>query len=445
MAKRKSWKETKGSSGRDKYRWDDHVVKTDLEDGGPPVRLRLRGGVVSGAQHFVQHTYKKDGEVKKVRYYVPCFSYDPDTETFKEDRHCPYHLAGMKAAKFYISECINRDKQDNEPRKHKGVPTKDVDGEEFIDAAKLKKNSKFWTALEVIRLTATCSSKIRDNIEPANKRKTKNGVKAFPIEHPKFGRDIEVVFDSSKKGSDMYTVQHCIAEDATEPLSKDEKNMPGYYLEGIIPSFENSQEEGDKFYALKEEGFRDMQMKGFLDDKRRPISLESEEDEEDEDIPRSKKKKKKKKEWEDSDYDEEDDEDDEEDEDEEDTPKKKKKKKRSKKRRKVEEDDDEDDEDEDDEDDDDERPKKKKGKKKRKVEDDDDDDDEDDEDDKPKKKGKKKGKKSSYFDDDEDDDDDDEDDDDERPKKKKGKKKKGKKKKSSYFDEDDDDLDDIPW
>jgi hypothetical protein len=446
-------------------------------------------------QHWVNIIAGKDK--REVKIPKICVSFDPATEKNKKGVHCPYcDLAGGDVGPFYLVNAINRELQDNEPKK-KPKFTAEEKETGFKDI-----HSNSWTPVQVIRVTPSLMTKIQ-NLKDLNKHKLKSGTKKFSVSDVKYGADISIKHDPKAKGPEQY--QANLGDKA--PLTEEEQAyLIHEFNEGILDALGRETEKEAK---------AEINRMQIVDDTEMPD--EDDEDEDEKELGKKKKKskpapksKKKSKSYDEDDEDEDeeddsdDDEDEDEDEDEDDEPPRKSKKKpapKSKKKSKSYDDDDEDDEDEDDdsdddedEDEDDEPPRKSKkkpapkSKKKSKSyddededeEDDSDDDDEDDEDEddddepprksnskkKPPVKSKKKSK--SYDDDDEDDDDsddededddeDDDDEDDEPPRKSKKKpltkakkapvKSKSKiksKKKSRDDDEDDDDDDDVPF
>lgn len=432
----KTFDDTKGGAGNKAPRVDELTDLLKL----PPnewITLRFVGPTVSYGIHWIK-TKKQDG--KETSFPAVCLSYDPETEETDSTRECPWCDAENELIRFgpeYYSNAIVRSLQEDEPSK-KSKPT-----EEEAESGFKKKGSKTWTPVRAVRLTRTLVRELK-KLGALNRVKDKKSgeTKAYPLSHPKYGCDINIMYDPNEKTpAKKYMVQKgertALTEDEQEYLMQpiEDLQKPDS-LKEANKSFERWAEKMDVGAKKNKKKSKDEDEDDDSDD----------EDEDEDEAPKGKGKKapaakKGKSKDEDEDDEDSDDSDDDED-DEDDKPAKKKAGKKASKS----DDEDEDEDDEDDEDEDDEPKSKKKpaGKKSKKDDDDEDDDEDEDEDDdedeKPSKKSKakSKGKKG----DDEDDDLDDEDDEDEDEKPKKGAKAAKGKKKSKDEDEDDDDLDD---
>lgn len=388
------------------------------------VRIRLLPGVFSDANYWVK-TKKKDGSTTK--FPAPCPSYDPETCQRDSTIYDPWEKHSRRGddnesivdynQSFYMN-AINRSLQ---KKFRPGKPTKAEAKSGFKDM-----ESDTETPVQVVVMGKSLIGKIKD-LKELNTKSRKGEIRAYSVNDPKFGRDINVRYDKTKPPAERYQVM--LADTPSEALTEEEQAYLVYDIAAAIPPRPDEAHVRAEYNSWAKRN-------GFLN-------------EEDSDKPKKNKKRS-------EDFDDEDDEDD--------LPKKKRKasvddfddedndEPPKKKKSKVVEDDDDDDFD-------DEPPKKGKGKKKPvdDFDDEDDDLDEDDFDDEPPKKGKGKKSKDDDFDDDEDDededeepvrkkkkskvvddfDDDDEDDfDDEPPKKSKGKKKPV----DDFDDDEDDDL-----
>ena len=467
---KKSFQDAKPRTGGDEKRIDEVIDLLKLPE-KEYVTMRLIGPVVAYAQHWFDYIGPKSG--KEVRIAKVCLAFDPETEDFDAEKVCPYCETGNKPTVNYLTNAILRDLQENEPAK-RGKMTDSEKKTGFKEKA-----SKTWTPVKVVRATATVATKIQ-NLSNANKVKDKKTGEtvAKPLSDEKYGRDIQLFYDSKAKGAAKYDVQK---GDDRKPLTDEEKEYLVWNIEGVLKPepLNRAQEEADKFSgkAGKKKGKEDYEEEDD-EPKSKKGKGKSKKDSDDDDgyfdgsdddagsdsddEPKSKKDKgKSKKSKKDSDDDEDEssdaDADSDGDADSDDEPKSKKGKGKSKKDSDSDDDDAEDsDNDGSDDDDegesDDDEPKSKKGKGKSKKDSDDDEDDADsDSDDEPKsKKGKDKSKKSKKDADSDDDlglddvDEDDADSDDE-PKSKKGKKGKGKSKKGKSKKGSDDSDDDIPF
>ncbi len=363
-----------GNDRKDNLREDDlfEMFKLSKEAADTWITVRLMpGDILPLKKHWIELEPKDD---KKQGVKIPrmCVSFDPDN-TYEplEGRKCPYceiphqnkenpNAPAQYDTKF-LACAIIRDIQEA------GAPRKSPEHTKAEKKTGFKEpGSKSWTPIRVLPLTGGNVKRVNEHSERnMHKQEGKKGKVAYPVNHAKYGCDLEIRFRTGKgiAPGDRYQIE----KGEVTPLTKEEKA----YL-----TFDFSDWEGiyDKLGRLDTEGalrdFKKLDVRG--------LGLYEEEDDEDEDemsLGRKKKKSSDKKKKTSRLLD-----DDEDDED--DRPKKKKKRR--------------------DDDDEDEAPKKKKKKTKSLL------DDDDDEDEKPKKKKKKK--KSS--------------DDDEAPKKKKKKKKK---------------------
>lgn len=447
----KTFQESKPRTGGDDNKKLDDMVDTLKLPEKEYVSMRLIGPAIPYAQHWIEfHSSKgKDVNIPKI-----CLAFDPETEDFDSDKKCPYCDGGNKASVAYLTNAIIRDLQENEPAK-KGKPSDAEKKSGFKE-----KSSKCWTPVRVVRCTSTVASKFQ-NLSNANKVKDKKSGEtvAKPLSDEKYGRDIQMLYDSKAAGAAKYDVQK---GDERTPLTEEESEYLVWNIEGLFEPEELSRakQEAEKFFGGKGKKGKDGEYdeeddmpKGKKGKKAKDDYLDSDEDE-----PKGKKA--------DSDEDEADSDDDVADSDadvdsDEDEPKSKKKGKKAEpkakgKKKAADSDEDDDsgfsDSDEEAADSDEDEPKaKKKGKGKKADSDSDADDGDSDEDaedsdeDEPKaKKGKaaKKGKKAADSDDDEE-----ADSDEDEPKAKKGKgkekpKAKGKKK-AADSDDDDVDIDDL--
>ena len=464
------------------------------------VSIRLTPGLFSTAGYWIE-VKKKDGGTTK--FYLNAPSYDSKAQELDSTKVDPWRdyaahekqaLANIdrndKAAfeefrkgqqvqftQSWFMEALIRSKQKTLPDRLP-KPTAEERKTGFKD-----KDSDSLTAYEVVRLGKSLLGKIQE-LKGLNVIERKDGsVQAYAVNHPKFGRDIRVYYDSKKAPADQYQVQ--LGEKRT-PLTEEEMEMLKWNLEAATTV---KSEDEESIMANFNSWATRMGIK--VPKKKTRKDVDEDEDFDEDEAPKKKKPSRKQVEVDDEDEDEGFD-DDEDDEDE--PPRKSKKAPAKKSKRPADEDeddeddddfDDEDDEDDDDDDDEDDEPprkskkpvaKKASAKKSKKPADDEDDfddeddeddedededegfDDEDDEDEPPRKSkkapakkapAKKASKKRPVDDDDdededEDDDFDDEDEDDEPPRKstKKAPAKKATKKRPVDDDEDDDDFDD---
>lgn len=333
-------------------------------------------------KHWVRIINSKD---KTKIFKIPrmCVNFNPDDKAPLRDMACPYcalkhgdDKSGDPAQydfKWYV-QAIARDDQESAPRKQ----PKHTKGE--LKSGKKEKDSDSWTPVVVVPLTNALANKIKQlgerNIHKVKDKKTgKKTETDFPINHDKYGCDIEIKYNEKAAAADRYTVER----GKHTPLTEDEKA----YLTWDFSDWENIY---NVLGRLNEkDALEDFKKLDVLGGSVVDGDDEDEDDEDDMSLGKKKKSSKgKKRSLADDDEDEDDDED---DEDEDDRKSKKSKSKKSKSRKLLDDDEDEDDEDE--------KPKKKKKsskdkssslKKKKSKKSDEDDEDEDE---KPKKKKKK--------------------------------------------------------
>lgn len=474
------------------------------------VTLRLHGGTFS----YVEYWCRTNTEAVKKGARVPRFpitspSYDPETQQYDSTKFDPWKAYAdteydandkekvrmIDVRKRFYMEAIYRKAQRDIPR-NPPKPTTKERKTGFKD-----KDSDTYMINVALSLSPSLTQKIKE-LSGLNVVDGRSGSKAFPVSHPKYGRDIKILYDSKKEPANQYAVQ---LGDKRTPLTEEELSAPHWDLSDLLTPAEEKETRADFEGWSKRMGIKTAKKrKHDVEELDEELEEDDDLDDEDDDTPKSKKKKpaakkttKRKSSRDDDDEDEEDDEEDDdldEDEDEDDEPPRRSSKKKpvAKGKKKVVDEDDEDDEDEEDddlddededEDEDDEPPKrskkkapvKSKAKSKRRSDDDDEDDEEDDEeeddlddddedeeeDESPKSKKKpaakkapaKKTSKRKPVDDDEDDEDeedddlDDEDDEEDEPPKRASKKKPAAKKtaakrRASKDDDDEDEEDD---
>lgn len=394
---------------------------------GKSATVRLAGPVAARGVHKVK-VNKRDGT--KTEITKTCLAFNNETEEKDSTIKCPYCLLDSDLSRFskiYFANGIVRELQEEKPTKLK-KPTASEVKTGFKDV-----NSDTWTPFRVLRVPSSLALRI-SQLGDKNKVKGKDGTpKAFPMNHPKFGRDMEMSFDASLPPANMYSADPTEGPDGEKfsPLNEDELDYLMYDMDPLYPT--ESLDEAKKEAKSLAERFGKVAKDEDSDDddddeppakkskSKKPSDDDDEEasddddeemdfDEDDDEPPAKKSKASAKKPADDEEDEESGDDDDEELDDDEDTPPAKKSKaaalKTKAKKAPVDDDEDEDSEDEDlDEqglDDDDEEPPAKKSKPKSKkppVDDDEDDDslddlDEEEEDEPPAKKSKVTSKKS---------------------------------------------------
>ena len=399
------------------------------------VQIRLLPGMQPEACYWVT-TKKKDGKIAK--FMAPCVSYDPAAQERDSTIYDPWRDLQLKEASLikagdmakeeakvqYAShfwmQAVVRSEQKKQPSKLP-KPSKEERSSGFKS-----KDSDSWTPVYVVKVGRGLAGKLKElkGLNTVESKKT-GSIQAFAVNDAKYGRDIRVLYDSSKAPADQYQVQ--LGEKRT-PLTDEELEYLKWDMEGIVIEADPKAVKADYESWASRNGIKTKKGKQVDDED------DAEDDEDADEKPAKKSKGKPSKKAKDEDFDDDDFDDEDDDDDEDEKPAKKSKGKPAKKSKN---DFDDEDDDFDDEDEDEKPAKKSKGKPAKKAKDDFDDEDEDDdldlddedededEDEKPAKKSKGKPSKKAKDEDDDFDDFDDEDED-EKPAKKSVKKKKSK-------------------
>ena len=432
-----TWQTTKNfGGGGDRTFLNTQVEMLDLGKKKKFVPIRYLPGLATYFTYGFRIKTPKTGKIITIEKMAQSFDIKKgdfdESKTKKDPWRKLAEKYGVRGRQQFAANVIDRRLQEDAPKKKK-KPTSEERASGFKD-----KDSESWTPVVVQRFGQSVFSLVTD-LNATNKVTIKDKKTTKPIDHKKYGRDVEIKYDGEKTPAQQYNLQR--GERA--PLTEEEEAYLVWDIESALLKIQKEHGKDAEAEAKRLE-------KLLVDEKGKPLKAKSDDgdddddasDMEDDDDEKPKKKKKGSKRRDDDDDDDDsgdDDGDDLEDDEDDEKPKKKKKKSsdddddeddeklKKKKKKSSDDDDDEDDDSSDDDDDEDEKPKKKKKKSS---------DDDDDEDEKPKKKKKK----SSDDDDDDDDDDgapwdDDEDDEDEKPKKKK--------KKRSSDDDDDDELNEL--
>lgn len=218
----KSFLDTNPKTGRDRGpQLRDLLGMFVHAQGGELKRVRPIGDVYSIATHFVSKAYFKKGEksAKKVTFPVHCVNWNSENETF-ENNGCPYcEKERMRPSIQYLYNVIDREAQDNEPRK-RTEPTKKEAKSGFKD-----KDSKTWTPVFVVQHPPTAVSVLgkisRDNRVDGEARS---------ITDPKYGMDLSIGFDNEQAGSAKNTVNSV----GNTKLSSDEKSLLVWDIKSAI-------------------------------------------------------------------------------------------------------------------------------------------------------------------------------------------------------------------
>ena len=270
MAKNKEEKKKKKSTG-----WDDIPESGKFSDyrecyerfsypNGEWSALRLVGDVVTLDVHWVP-TLKKDG--KETAFAQVC------RKNLGKDEPCPNCKGGIKIQSITLSNAIIRDKQEDKPgKKKRKQPT---------DKKFREKDDKFWSPIGVVQFPPGAAQKVK-NLGRLNKAKDKKTgkTKNLHLNHPRFGRDISVMYDPTQSGTGMYDIQR----DDRMPLTPEEKSYLLFNLEKVydyIPKASSMVEALQKAYNNELFDNENCNMKNIKGIVRGKINYEDGEKEED--------------------------------------------------------------------------------------------------------------------------------------------------------------------
>lgn len=152
----------------------------------------------------------------------------PVLSLLNDGKACPLSEFGMQIQTVILTNSIVRSIQEQEPDKKKiNIPDK-----EFREPG-----DKFWSPIRVLKLPSQAAQNVK-NLGALNKVKSKDGkIVTYPLNHPKFGRDILIKFDRTQSGSAMYSIQK---DDDRSPLTEEEKNYLLFNLENVFEAMPTS-------------------------------------------------------------------------------------------------------------------------------------------------------------------------------------------------------------
>ena len=317
---KRTWENVNTSVGNQSESISDKVDLLKIKDtkGGKKTiwtLVRFVGEIYPYAEHWIS-ILSKEGKEFKIR--KPCLAYNSESDDFSN--RCPYcELEGKIGKKRFLSNVIDREAQEGEPKKAK-KPSK-----EEIKRGFRHKDDDSWSPIRVTNIPLTLASKIKATIE-LNKHKIKDKktgekkIVSCDIADSKYGCDIAISFDSTKKGGDMYNIQ----KQEHTPLTDDEKEYLLFDLEDAITTedLDTAEKEAKKLkakldpsvYGTKDdyEEDEDIDEDDVIDDEfensksKSKKSKKSKYDDDDEDDYKSKKSKSKKSKYDDEDNDDDD-------------------------------------------------------------------------------------------------------------------------------------------
>jgi len=217
----KTWVDTRGKDKPE--RWTEKVELGKFKD-GKFIALRPVGNPMPVRMHWIP-VKKKDGTLTK--FPVVCCDFDPETESLKEERRCPAcNIETIQTQRFYIANFIVRSLQEEKPANAKPY---------YMYPAEVNKkyrevDDESWSPIRVFRIPVSVANALKD-ISTLNVHKVDGVKKSFPIEHPDYGCDVLIKFDSSQEASSMYNVQ----KGEHTPLTKEEREYKLFNLDIFRP------------------------------------------------------------------------------------------------------------------------------------------------------------------------------------------------------------------
>jgi len=244
---------------------------------GKWLQARLFGPIYTYAGYWVK-TKKKDG--KAATFYVPCPSYDPNTQQRDSSKYDPWRdLEAQQIAddvpqaerlvrfakKGYINGIV-RSAEKDKPRKVSA--TKKELKTRFKD-----KDSDSWTPVFGFPLGTAALNKLKEQGQ-LNTKEVNGQTKAFPLTHEKYGRDVRIKYDSTKAPADQYQV---VMGDKRMPLTDEQKEYLIWDLSELEDEIPEAEVRRDFESWASRNGIKVKGAKGKKKSK--------DEDEDDEDLP----------------------------------------------------------------------------------------------------------------------------------------------------------------
>jgi hypothetical protein len=190
--------DAKPRSGKDRVQLDDLVDMLHLKDGKWTTVRGLDLDILPVTRHWINIVSSK--QKKEVKIPKICLAFDPSKDE-KTDRECPYcEVAGDEV--FYLGNFLIRDLQEDEPAKKKPLTKSEK------KTGHKERGSESWTPNRVVRMPSSLLKKIQ-GLKELNKVKNKKTGKVarYSVFDAKFGRDIQIKYDSKSAGTDKYQVQ----------------------------------------------------------------------------------------------------------------------------------------------------------------------------------------------------------------------------------------------
>lgn len=168
------------------------------------VTLRLFGPMYSYGMHWVKGKTK---EGKPATFPKPCLAFDPSTGKPDSTKKCPWcdhHNANEKEpdVRFSVTNYINAIVRSEQKKAPEDIETTKAEAKSGFK----EKDSDSWTPVKAFRAGTAILRQLKD-LKQLNTHEDENGdTQAFGVSHPKYGRDVQVMYDSSKSPASQYTV-----------------------------------------------------------------------------------------------------------------------------------------------------------------------------------------------------------------------------------------------
>ena len=282
-----NWSDMNIPSGTsDRKRLDEFFEKLEFKNKvWKPIRLV--GAVFAFAEAWIK-IKAKSGKIVS----FPKYSRDLNPVTGKWEKNgCPYREGGVEFRIRFLSNVIDRNVQDNEPKKKKKL-SKSERKTGFKDP-----KSSSWTPVRVYTVPNMSAQQIQGWSETNKKINKKTGVaKAYGLEHEKFGRDIQVKYNKDAAPASMWQLD----KGKRTPLTDEEKEYLLWNLKFAVESMWDDKSKARKEWERIKENLVDENEDEDEKPKKKKRNKELEDIDEDdmmdlEDIGDKKKKKKGKK------------------------------------------------------------------------------------------------------------------------------------------------------
>lgn len=302
-----SWNNSKGFGGNNSKTpmLSEQIHMPKLPE-NETVVYRFIGPLHAVAEMWFE-VFTKTGKTARIRKLAT--NYNSETGDFEGE--CPYQeLLGLKPRPLVYTNAINRDTQDNEPKKRGKMTEAEKKlvevgvGADVMKAHIKVKGSEVWSPVQAIRLPSTAANRVIDSSATNKHKDKKTGEnKRFGPNHPVYGYDISIKYNPKASPADQYFIQK-------EKLSKLTDEEREYCLQNIWldkpEDKKTAQSEAEKFLKMglverDDEGNitnsppgKDGGKGGKAKEKKKADYLGGLGDDDDTDLEKSKKDKKKK-------------------------------------------------------------------------------------------------------------------------------------------------------